>query len=138
MGGTRVASYAWIVGLFSAAIGGCATAPKDIQATYVSPSKYASYSCDQLRAEFGVLSQRLGAATNAQQGRRTADEITGALIGITPTMLSPNSSREVAISEMMGEAQAMTDRSMQINCVLVQIPPDSPKPKVMTPAGRPS
>ena len=41
------------------ALGGCATASKDIAATYVSPMQFQSYDCDQLSSETQRIQSRV-------------------------------------------------------------------------------
>ena len=52
---------------------GCATAPRDIAANYVSPLSYERYSCDQLAMESQRLNARVTKVTDEQQGKVASD-----------------------------------------------------------------
>lgn len=99
-------------------LAGCAAAPKNIQASYVSASKYEHWSCDGLKTEYWAISPRLEAQMQSQQRRRTWDTWSGAIIGITPTLLNPDNARETDIAMMKGDIQAINEQARKIGCVL--------------------
>jgi hypothetical protein len=53
----------------SLALAGCATSPKDISASYVSPVLYQNLSCDQLRLEAARVSSAAAAAAGQPEPR---------------------------------------------------------------------
>src|SRR5690606_7317975 len=56
-----------------AALAGCATSPKDIAPSYVSPILYQNLSCDQLSQEALRVSNAAAVATGQQQNQANKD-----------------------------------------------------------------
>ena len=54
-------------------LSGCASAPEDIQPIYVSPSEYASFSCEAMETEMRDISKRVGVLTGQLDEEATAD-----------------------------------------------------------------
>jgi outer membrane murein-binding lipoprotein Lpp len=46
------------IAVAGAVVGGCASSPKKIDAAYVSPLKYQSFTCDQLAIERTAIEYR--------------------------------------------------------------------------------
>jgi len=116
---------------------GCAAAPKNIQASYVSSSKYGGWTCEDLKREYWQMKPRLEADIQAQQRRRTWDTWSGALVGITPTLLNPDNDREVSIAMLKGETAAIEAEARATGCVLDPTPPPdlAPTPTLPPVAG---
>lgn len=57
------------------ALAGCASSSKDIQASYVSPVAYQTYTCQQLAMEAQALSTRAAAVSGTQDDKRTKDAL---------------------------------------------------------------
>ena len=56
-------------------LGACASAPKDIAATYVSPNEYNGFSCEDLEDEMRSLSRRVAILTGQLDEEANADQI---------------------------------------------------------------
>ena len=65
------------------ALGGCATASKDVSMSYVSPLQYQSFDCDQLAAE----NQRLQSRVNQLAGRLDEAASNDKAIGVVGAIL---------------------------------------------------
>lgn len=99
---------------------GCATASKDITATYVSPLQYQSYDCDQLEAEFQRVNMRV-----SQTGGRL-DEAASNDKGITaagaiifwPALfaLGGTKEQEAEYARLKGEGDAIQQSAIQKKC----------------------
>ena len=114
----------------------CAANPKNIEPSYVSSSKYEGWGCDGLKREYWEIVPRLAAHEQAQQRRRTWDTWSGALIGITPTLLNPDNDREFEIAMLKGEVHAISAQAAVIGCVLDhRAAPPPPVAVGPTPAG---
>jgi hypothetical protein len=57
------------------ALAACATSPKDIAPTYVSPVLYQNLSCEQLAAEAARVSQEAATATGQQSQQQGRDAV---------------------------------------------------------------
>jgi hypothetical protein len=100
---------------------GCATAGKDIVATYVSPLQFSSLDCDQLKMEM----VRLGGRVNQLTGR--LDEAAGndkaILVGggllFFPALfaLGGMKQQETELGRLKGEAEALQSATVQKKCV---------------------
>lgn len=55
------------------AISACASNPDDIQAQYVSPMQYQSYTCEQIEGELRGISDRVAVLTGQQRRRASQD-----------------------------------------------------------------
>lgn len=98
----------------------CATAGKDISATYVSPMQYTTYDCEQLRAE----SVRIGSRVNQLTGR--LDEAASndkAIAGVGMILFWPalfalggTKQQETELSRMKGEYDAIEAAATTKRC----------------------
>ena len=82
------------------ALAACATAPKDIRATYVAEPHY---SC----ADRATLAASLEQLSREQRSRRNADLASFALFGLTPSMVSSGGHRKQRIAQAKGELAAL-------------------------------
>jgi hypothetical protein len=101
-------------------LSGCATAGRDVAATYVSPVQYANYDCDQLRQELlrinGRVNQLTGRLDEAAQNDKV---ITGVgLIIFWPALfaLGGTKQQEAELSRLKGEYDALQIASTNKKC----------------------
>jgi hypothetical protein len=103
-----------------AVLSGCATAGKDVAATYISPLQFTNYDCDQLRQELGrtqgranQLSGRLDEAANNDK----AILIGGGLL-FWPALfaLGGTKQQEAELSRLKGEYDALQMASTSKKC----------------------
>lgn len=99
---------------------GCATAGKDIAATYVSPIQYSNYDCDQLRQELARINGRVGQLTGRLDEAASNDKI---LTGVGAILFFPvlfalggTKQQEAELSRLKGEYEALQSASTNKKC----------------------
>lgn len=101
-------------------LGGCATASKDIAATYVSPMQFQSYDCDQLASETQRIQSRV-----VQLGGRldTAASNDKALVGVGVILFWPalfalggTKQQEADYARLRGEYDAVQQSAILKKC----------------------
>ena len=104
-----------------AALGGCATASKDVSTVYVSPIQYQNYNCEQLTAESlrvsGRASQLAGRLDEANSNDKS---ITGVgLILFWPALfaLGGTKTQEAEYARLKGEYDAVSQTAIAKNCL---------------------
>ena len=101
------------------ALAGCATAPDQIAAAYVSPTAYTGQTCGQLNAQAQHLTARLESATGqqAQQANSDAEMTAIALILFWPAAFwIGGNDQSPAIAQMRGEAEAIQSAAIARGC----------------------
>jgi hypothetical protein len=102
------------------ALGGCATASKDITAQYVSPNQYQSYDCQQLTGEAQRLQARYVELGGRLDQAASHDKmITGVgLIIFWPALfaLGGTKQQEAEFGRLKGEYDAVQQTMVQKKC----------------------
>jgi hypothetical protein len=102
------------------ALAGCASRAENINASYVSPLTYQSYTCEQIRAEGFRISQRARAASGAQDSKATSDAVaTGvAVVVFWPAafLIRGDGANAAEVARLKGEMEALEQASMQKQC----------------------
>lgn len=115
----------WIAGTLPvlavcATIAGCASASKDITASYISPLQYQSYSCEQIGQEASRVSARVAELTGVQDNNATSDAVkTGvAIVLFWPAafFVSGNGQNAAELGRLKGEFDALEQASIQKSC----------------------
>lgn len=101
-------------------LGGCATAGKDVAATYVSPTQFANLDCEQIRMEVGRLSGRVNQLTGRLDEAANNDKtiaIAGGLL-FWPALfaLGGTKQQEAELGRLKGEYEALQSVSTQKKC----------------------
>jgi hypothetical protein len=106
--------------MIAAFLGGCATAGKDVSATYVSPIQYSNYDCDQLRQELSRINGRVGQLTGRLDEAASNDK---ALVGVGMILFWPalfalggTKQQEAELSRLKGEYDALQTASTTKKC----------------------
>lgn len=112
----RLVCYATITTFLA----GCATAGKDVAATYISPIQYANYDCDQLRQELARINGRVGQLTGRLDEAASNDKailIGGGLL-FWPALfaLGGTKQQEAELSRLKGEYDALQQASTSKKC----------------------
>jgi len=113
----RIAAAASAASLVLAA--GCSTQSKNIQAEYVSPVQYQSYSCDQLTQEAERVSSRARSLSKDQDEEATGDAVA---LGVGLVLFWPalffmmGDDHEHEIARLKGEHVALQQAAVQKNC----------------------
>jgi hypothetical protein len=113
---TRIVCYTTI----TAFLAGCATAGKDVAATYVSPIQYSNYDCDQLRQELGRIGGRVAQLTGRLDEAASNDK---AIVGVGMILFWPalfalggTKQQEAELSRLKGEYDALQTASTNKKC----------------------
>ena len=102
------------------ALTGCATASKDITATYISPLQYNSYDCDQLAGESQRIQSRVSQTAGRLDEAASNDQaLTGvALVLFWPALfaLGGTKNQEVDYARLKGEYDAVQQAAVLKKC----------------------
>jgi hypothetical protein len=101
------------------ALAGCATAPDQITASYVSPTAFSGQTCGQLNAQAQRLNARLMTATGqqTQQANNDAAMTAVALVLFWPAAFwIGGNDQSPAIAQMRGEAEAIRTAAIARGC----------------------
>jgi hypothetical protein len=114
------------------AVGGCATASKDIVPQSVSPLSYQGLDCDQLSAELGRISRRtleIGGRLDQAASNDVALTTAGVLL-FWPALffLGGTRAQEAEYGRLKGEADAVQQAAVVKRCTLVLPPTPAPAP----------
>jgi hypothetical protein len=108
------------VAALAALVSGCATSPKDIAPSYVSPILYQNLTCDQLAQEAARVSQAAAAATGAQANQAGKD---AAMMGVGLVLFWPSlffiggdKGNASEVARLKGEMQAIEQANISKNC----------------------
>jgi len=101
-------------------LGGCATASRDISATYVSPTQYTSYDCQQIGAETQRLQTRYAELGGRLDQAASNDK---AIVGVGLILFWPalfalggTKQQEAEYARLRGEYDAVSQASVQKRC----------------------
>jgi hypothetical protein len=98
----------------------CAKHPHEIQAQYVSPLQYQSYSCKQLEQEMQVLTRRVQEVGGVVKNEASSDdaEMAVGLILLWPTLffLDGDTPQAAEYARLKGEFEALEKAAIQKNC----------------------
>ena len=101
-------------------VSGCATNPRDIAPTYVSPVTYQNFSCNDLATEAQRVANRAATATGAQQQQATRDTVamTAAIVVFWPALFFIGGDRTNAaeLANLRGQMQAIEEASRAKGC----------------------
>lgn len=97
---------------------GCASKPASIEAAYVSPLEYQTYSCEQLTQEMRRIGRRVMEVAGDQADQATNDAVaTGVGLVFRPAFLfffGDDMAEE--LSRLKGEAEAAEQATMTKDC----------------------
>ena len=102
----------------AASLAGCATPPSAIEAKTVNDGRFANLDCPMLISERDRKVQIRDLLIDAQNERFRADVISGALTGMTQSMIKSPQEREAKIAEVKGEIIALNQEIAAKDCVV--------------------
>lgn len=112
-------------------LGACATPPDKIDAAYVSPIQYEDYTCEQIAAEAGRVSDRAAQALGVQKKKAQGDavKVGVALILFWPAALfvDGKGANESEVARLKGEMDTLEKVSIQKECGIQFQRPEAPK-----------
>ncbi|MGY6569476.1 MAG: hypothetical protein ACXIVE_10835 [Salinarimonas sp.] len=104
------------------ALAGCASSAANIEAAYVSPMNYESYTCAQLEQEAERVSQRAVEVTGRQNERATRDAVaTGVgLVLFWPALffVRGDGAQAAEVARLKGEMETIEKVSIRKNCAI--------------------
>ncbi len=110
---------------------GCASSPSSIDARYVSPATYQSWSCPQLGEEHKRLDAEVRRVSGLQRENANADAafMTVGLILLWPALfgLAATKDRKEELARLKGEYEAV-DQSMKTKQCVAPVPESVPPP----------
>jgi hypothetical protein len=113
---TKLVCYATV----AAFVSGCATAGKDVAATYVSPMQFSNYDCDQLRQELARINGRVGQLTGRLDEAANNDKaiLVGGGLLFWPALfaLGGTKQQEAELSRLKGEYDALQTATTTKKC----------------------
>jgi hypothetical protein len=121
------------------ALGGCATASKDVPISYVTPLQYQTYDCEQLGAETARIQNRLTQVGGSLDKAAENDKgITAAgIIIFWPALffLGGTKQQEAEYGRLKGEYEAIQQAAIQKKCEgVIAKPPELQPVKAEVPA----
>lgn len=115
----RLIHFAAAAGLL---LSGCATSPKDISATYVSPVLYQNLSCEQLAQEATRVSRAAADVTGQQQNQANKDAtmVAVGMVLFWPSLffIGGDKGSAAELGRLKGEMQAIEQANIAKNCGL--------------------
>jgi hypothetical protein len=110
------------IAVAGAVVGGCASSPKKIDAAYVSPLKYQSFTCDQLAIERTAIEHRANRLHRSLKRRATGDaaKMTAGAVIFLPTLLflKGNGTKAAEYAQLKGDYQALRLSAEDRGCEL--------------------
>ena len=100
------------------AVSACASAPDEISAQFISPTVYASYTCDQIRTDLIRIGDRV-AVLSGQQRRRASQDgwaVAGSLIFWPALFFLMRGDKADEISRLKGEYDALNAVATEKRC----------------------
>lgn len=98
---------------------GCASQPESIQAQYVSPLTYQSFSCEQLRYEMMAVHRRVQEVSGAQKSQADGDAVA---LGVGMVLFWPalffmiGKDKSEELARLKGEYDALEKAANRANC----------------------
>jgi hypothetical protein len=102
-------------------ISGCAQKSENIQATYVSPMQYQSYSCKQLEMEISRVSRRVSEVTGQQDKQAGNDAVAmgvGLIVFWPALFFLIGDDKKEELARLKGEYEALEQAAIQKNCTV--------------------
>ncbi len=119
---TSIFTKSLAVGLAGLMFLGCATAPRKISASYVSPLQYSDLTCREIRGELLRVNRRLTEASGVQQGEATKDAVAlgvGLILFWPAVFFMIGSDKEQEIAGLKGEYEALESAAIKNECEFV-------------------
>ena len=109
--------------LMVASLGGCASSPGSISASYVSPLQYQSYDCEQIAQEMHRTTHKVQEVTGVQSEKAAGDALVVgvSLIVFWPALLllAQGEDKSAELARLKGEAEALEQAAVQKKCTVL-------------------
>jgi hypothetical protein len=102
----------------SAVLGGCASSSQDITATYVSPTQYQRFTCQQLALEAQSILARANILSGAQDSPQDSWATGAAVVIVWPAAFAAGGEKRAAgdFAEMKGQMIAVEQAANTKKC----------------------
>ncbi len=103
-------------------ISGCATLPKNITASYVSPMQYNSFDCEQIQAEMLRVGNKVREVAGVQQGKATSDAWAlgiGLILFWPALFFMMGGDKKEELARLKGEYEALEQCAIQKKCAFM-------------------
>ncbi len=103
-------------------VSGCASKSQNIQATYVSPLQYQSFTCRQLEQEISRVSRKVSEISGAQDKQATGDAVAmgvGLVIFWPALFFLIGDDKKEELARLKGEYDALEQSAIQKDCSIV-------------------
>lgn len=101
-------------------LSGCATAGKDVVASYVSPTQFSNFDCDQIRLEMGRLNGRVSQLAGRLDEAASNDKaiLVGGGLLFWPALfaLGGTKQQETELARLKGEYDALHSAAIEKKC----------------------
>ena len=108
--------------VMAALVSGCATNPKDIAPSYVSPILYQNLTCEQLAQEAARVSQAAAVSNGAQANQASKDAVmtTVGVVLFWPSLffIGGDKGNAAEVARLKGEMQAIEQANISKSCGL--------------------
>jgi hypothetical protein len=133
MATSSIAKLSRVLGVVaSVAAGACSSASKDVATSYVSPTQYAGYSCEQINVEMQRTSHRMAELGGQLDKNAQTDKM---IVGAGAVLFWPalffvggTANEEAEYGRVKGEVQALESAAVQKNCFAQAAPADRRTP----------
>ncbi|HWW12412.1 MAG TPA: hypothetical protein VN018_07840 [Brevundimonas sp.] len=108
------------------ALSACASSPDDIQAQYVSPMQYQSYTCAQIEGELRGIGDRVATLTGQQRRRASQDKWAtgvGIVIFWPALFFLMRGDKADELARMKGQYDALVSAGQSKGCAATQPAP---------------
>ena len=98
---------------------GCADSSKNISASYVSPLKYRTYTCDQLTEEYARVLEESRSINKSQDDTASDDSVAmgvGLILFWPALFFIDSSDQKEEVSRLKGEIKAVEKAAIRADC----------------------
>ena len=113
------AAFAAIIMTAGYLVAGCSRSPDEIEAAYVSPLEYRSYSCDQIEREMHRVSRQARAVTGHQRDEAEGDAVAmgvGLILFWPALFFLAGEDKEDELAQLKGEMEALEEAAIEKDC----------------------
>jgi hypothetical protein len=100
-------------------LSGCATAPENISASYVSPAQYSNYDCDQIQQELQRVESRVREVSRQQSKKAKDDQLTmgvGLVLFWPALFFLSNNDQKAELSSLKGTYEGLAQAATLKKC----------------------
>lgn len=100
-------------------VAACAQKPEDIMASYISPTTYQGWNCQQLQAEAVRVDNAISRAS-AQQLKARSDDTAGVILLGLPVSSLSGGNVAAQIADLKGRKEVIEQTQISSKCVIIK------------------